>query len=721
MKKVLSVFLTLFLVITCIPKFVIISNALDPQIRIFRNGAYLATTYTSLITANTAAQTGDIIELNEATFAFGMIQNTTYPYGITLSKNVTIRGPENGYATLIPDVNNWDVSYNSDKSHRLINCSGSGMTIENIIIDCSALYSTVSIMHGLNTSCTDLVLNNVIITGCKSSCINYTSGTTIKTTANNLYCKSMTNTIGSYATIAVAAGTFIFNSGVIHGALTCESGGTITNNSLSNPETANTMGPYINRFPSVSAYMSDTFAAGCYPNLGYAYKSSFKTFIKNNAASFQKLADRYTLMSPMELVGSDPIGNVHLTTVAGLKTISSDYSLTATTNTLNAIITKGNSIKANAVNTLSAISYSIDGAAALALPSFDSATQTYYVTLPIDTSPTAEITLTASPTNVFGDVTNNAPVTLVDGCGTAAIDGWAYAANPQLRSYTVVFTVPKLTVSFAAGVNDSLSGTASLAVFYNSLTENLTLPSCIADLGYNFSGWNPVLPAAITESATYTAQFTKDLTQWATVAFNAGTKGALSGTTNFEVLKNTAWSNITPPAVTANAPYTFVGWDAVFPANITQDAVFSAVYEIIREIVLDDTDDAIRFPQEGDTPSVLIEYLIQNGDFSTGDTLEVKDSLGAVISGNTPLATGMFLSVNGVSSYSIILSGDVNADSLINAVDKEVVVKASVGLQELGGDNFTAADINNDGVVDSVDAFMLDLYVSGNYKSDVLH
>jgi hypothetical protein len=426
-------------------------------------------------------------------------------------------------------------------------------------------------------------------------------------------------------------------------------------------------------------------------------------------------------MSPSELVGSDPIGNVHLTTVAGLKTISSDYSLTATTNTLNAIITKGNSIKANAVNTLSAISYSIDGAAALALPSFDSATQTYYVTLPIDTSPTAEITLTASPTNVFGDVTNNAPVTLVDGCGTAAIDGWAYAANPQLRSYTVVFTVPKLTVSFAAGENGSLSDTASLAVFYNSLTENLTLPSCIADLGYNFSGWNPVLPVAITESATYTAQFTKDLTQWATVTFNAGTKGALSGTTDFEVLKNTVWSNITPPAVTANAPYTFIGWDTNFPENIIQDAVFSAVYEIRREIVLDDTGDYIRFPQEGDTPSVLIEYLIQNGDFDTGDTLEVKDSFGAVISGNTPLATGMFLSVNGVSTYSIIINGDVNADSLINSVDEDVVVKASIGLQELSGDNFTAADINNDGVVDSVDAFMLDLYVSGNYKSDVLH
>ena len=163
--------------------------------------------------------------------------------------------------------------------------------------------------------------------------------------------------------------------------------------------------------------------------------------------------------------------------------------------------------------------------------------------------------------------------------------GWT-PAFPTTVSADTTFTanfelLPEMyDITFVAGVGGSLSGTTTISVKEGTAWSEITVPSYVANAGYKFDSWSPAFPETITKSATYTANFVVDDSQYATVTFVAGANGIIYGTSTFTVLKGTAWSKITVPSYTADAGYKFDSWTPSFPATITADATYTATFVV---------------------------------------------------------------------------------------------------------------------------------------------
>lgn len=132
------------------------------------------------------------------------------------------------------------------------------------------------------------------------------------------------------------------------------------------------------------------------------------------------------------------------------------------------------------------------------------------------------------------------------------------------------------TVSFDADDEGYLEGETEFTVLKGTQWSEISVPNVIANDGYEFKAWEPAFPATITESATYTATFASAALQYVTVSFTAGIGGSLSGETSFDVLKGTAWTDITVPEYAAEAGYKFNGWTPEFPETINENAVYTA-------------------------------------------------------------------------------------------------------------------------------------------------
>ena len=156
-----------------------------------------------------------------------------------------------------------------------------------------------------------------------------------------------------------------------------------------------------------------------------------------------------------------------------------------------------------------------------------------------------------------------------------------------------------VTIQFAAGPNGSLIGDTSVTVLKNTLWSEITVPETKGDTGYTFLEWSPELPDstdAITESATYTAYFTKKDGDWVSVDYVivGGHGDFVSGAqTHFEILKDTLWgeAGISAPAVEAEYGYYFDGWtgelaaDEAISENITVVGRFEQEFDIIPAII----------------------------------------------------------------------------------------------------------------------------------------
>ena len=156
-----------------------------------------------------------------------------------------------------------------------------------------------------------------------------------------------------------------------------------------------------------------------------------------------------------------------------------------------------------------------------------------------------------------------------------------------------------VTIQFAAGPNGSLIGDTSVTVLKNTLWSEITVPETKGDTGYTFLEWSPELPDstdAITESATYTAYFTKRDGDWVSVDYVivGGHGDFVSGAqTHFEILKDTLWgaAGISAPAVEAEYGYYFDGWtgelaaDEAISENITVVGRFEQEFDIIPAII----------------------------------------------------------------------------------------------------------------------------------------
>lgn len=114
--------------------------------------------------------------------------------------------------------------------------------------------------------------------------------------------------------------------------------------------------------------------------------------------------------------------------------------------------------------------------------------------------------------------------------------GFHYNENDSMSSATLsddgstklelYYDRDEFEVQFNAGANGSLEGnTWYTSVLYDSpFSSAVSVPKPIADDGYLFDGWTPALPAdghLITENMRFTANFVRDDSQWAAVAYNA--------------------------------------------------------------------------------------------------------------------------------------------------------------------------------------------------------
>jgi uncharacterized repeat protein (TIGR02543 family) len=153
-------------------------------------------------------------------------------------------------------------------------------------------------------------------------------------------------------------------------------------------------------------------------------------------------------------------------------------------------------------------------------------------------------------------------------------------------------------VTFTAGANGSLSGAASFnGILYGTEWDSvITVPTPVADSGYAFDYWSPVIPMGnsfIKADATYEAVFavdenengTPDYREYHDVTFTAGANGSLSGTSSFEdILYGTAWDSvITVPTPVADSGYAFDYWSPALPDGTSQikaDTTYEAVFAV---------------------------------------------------------------------------------------------------------------------------------------------
>ena len=65
-----------------------------------------------------------------------------------------------------------------------------------------------------------------------------------------------------------------------------------------------------------------------------------------------------------------------------------------------------------------------------------------------------------------------------------------------------------------------------------------------------------------------------------------------------------------------------------------------------------------------------------------------------------------------------VLIGNVNNDGAVDSSDALVLLRASVGLEELSAEQMLSGDVNNDGTVDSADALEVLRYSVGQSANE---
>ncbi len=127
------------------------------------------------------------------------------------------------------------------------------------------------------------------------------------------------------------------------------------------------------------------------------------------------------------------------------------------------------------------------------------------------------------------------------------------------------------TVTFNAGTNGIRTGGGALVQTIQH-GGAATAPTITANAGWTFTGWDKTF-SNVTSNLTVNAQYTASTY---TVTFNAGTNGIRTGG---GALVQTIQHGgaATAPTITANAGWTFTGWDKTF-SNVTSNLTANALY-----------------------------------------------------------------------------------------------------------------------------------------------
>jgi hypothetical protein len=160
--------------------------------------------------------------------------------------------------------------------------------------------------------------------------------------------------------------------------------------------------------------------------------------------------------------------------------------------------------------------------------------------------------------------------------------GWAPTVAATVTGnaeYVAQWTQDEYTVIYAPGSQGTWTAASQTT---GGLLYGATTPSFTGDTatdhtpGYTFAGWLPTVAATVTESVTYTAQWSQDEY---TVVYAPGAQGtwtAASQTTG-GLLYGAATPSFTGDTATDHTPgYTFTGWAPTVAATVTGNAEYVA-------------------------------------------------------------------------------------------------------------------------------------------------
>ena len=153
-------------------------------------------------------------------------------------------------------------------------------------------------------------------------------------------------------------------------------------------------------------------------------------------------------------------------------------------------------------------------------------------------------------------------------------------------SQRIAFRLAPVEVSFLAGDQGSLTAEHLQKVSFTAVGHiaQEQVPQVVANFGFTFAGWLPkggekalnpeeVSKLALSGGAEFTAQYQKATY---TVRFELGDHGASKDPL---VLRNLNYGDaVNVPNVTANAGWTFDGWDRTPSATVKGDATYTALY-----------------------------------------------------------------------------------------------------------------------------------------------
>lgn len=294
--------------------------------------------------------------------------------------------------------------------------------------------------------------------------------------------------------------------------------------------------------------------------------------------------------------------------------------------------------------------------------------------------------------------------------------GWSpdIVAVTQDTTYIAQWVLNTYEITFD---DNGGQGGAVLTLNYGDIPE----PPMVTREGYILAGWSPDI-VVVTQAATYTAQWIEDLF---TVTFdlNQGTgtvPEAQTASMGFPVA-------LPAQGDIERAFYVFLGWGETANAAIPlteyvipgENTVLYAVWSRMpvslavmdgQNAVIDDDNGFIFGLEEGMTRRRFVNNIVEvqgdgelrvtiyGGSFGTGTKVELVDRVTLQV----------------VSTYHIIVFGDVDGDGYITGSDANLMAMAATNLYELEeGSAFAfAADLTLDGIVDTDDLAIIRAYLS---------
>jgi Divergent InlB B-repeat domain/Domain of unknown function DUF11 len=164
---------------------------------------------------------------------------------------------------------------------------------------------------------------------------------------------------------------------------------------------------------------------------------------------------------------------------------------------------------------------------------------------------------------------------LVDGVSAGAVTSYTFTNVTTTHTIAASFAINVYNLTYTAGANGTLTGTATQAVNHGASGSAVT---AVPNTGYHFTTWSDGVTtasrtdAAVTGAITVTASF---VINTYTLTYTAGANGTLTGTATQAVNHGASGTAVT---AVPNTGYHFATWsDGVTTASRTDAAVTGAI------------------------------------------------------------------------------------------------------------------------------------------------